>query len=106
MPYLRRKLNHGRKKADENNADPGSSAAKVVRHPRVKNPAEEGPGNDRRRAEHEKRHAKRTPEVQQKDKERGVGTGDAPLVGERPRSRERRTRRQRLASAANGDEAP
>src|SRR5437016_13321843 len=97
MPKLRRKLNHGRKKADENKADPGSSAAKVVRHPRVKNPAEERAGNDRRHAEHVFRHAKRTPEMKQKHKERRMANDQTALIGKPPRLCVRRTTRQRVA---------
>src|SRR5207237_10835047 len=66
MPYLRRKLNHGWKKADENKADPGSSAAKVVRHTRIENPAEERPVNDKRQAQQQYRPSKRTTEMKQK----------------------------------------
>src|SRR6266571_7281336 len=94
MPYLRRKLNHGRKEADENQADKGSSAAKVVRNPRVENPAEERAGNDRRQAEHEFRHSKHTPEMKQKHKERRMGDAQTSLVGKPPRWRVRRTKMQ------------
>src|SRR5437870_1194982 len=94
MPYLRRKLNHGRKEADENKADQGSSAAKVVRNPRVENPAEERAGNDRRQAEHQFRHSKRTPEMKQKHQERRMGDAQTSLIGQPPRLRIRRTKMQ------------
>src|SRR5207244_12203934 len=94
MPYLRRKLNHGRKEADENQADKGSSAAKVVRNPRVENPAEERAGNDRRQAEHDFRHSKHTPEMKQKHKERRMGNAQTSLIGQPPRWRVRRTKMQ------------
>src|SRR5437867_12888733 len=101
MPYLRRKLNHGRKEADENQADKGSSAAKVVRNPRVENPAEERAGNDRRQAEHEFRHSKHTPAMKQKHNERRMGNAQTSLIGKPPGLCVRRTKMQSFVRIDN-----